>query len=98
MKTRETDLFGYTKKTRRPRLEAALLKHDRESLDSRLERLRHLQTIFPRGYSFLSGLETAYVFEEAKMAYINGQFVASILLAQAHIEHNLQGYMSAAAR
>ena len=28
------------------------------------------------------------------MAYINGQFVASILLAQAHIEHNLQGYVA----
>ena len=77
MKTREKDFFGYTKKTRRPRLEAALLKHDRETLDARLERLRHLQTIFPRGYSFLSGLETAFVFDEAKMAYINGQFVAA---------------------
>jgi len=63
MKTREKDFFGYTKKTRRPRLEAALLKHDRETLDARLERLRHLQTIFPRGYSFLSCLETAFVFD-----------------------------------
>ena len=94
MKSREKDLFGYTKKTRRPRLEAALLKRDRETLNARLERLRHIQTIFPRGYSFLSVVETAYIFDEAKMAYINGQFVAAILLAQAHIEHCLQGYVA----
>jgi hypothetical protein len=94
MKSREKDLFGYTKKPRRPRLEAALLKHDRESLDARLERLRHLQRIFPRGYSFLSAVETAYIFNEAKMAYINGLFVSTILLAQAHIEHCLQGYVA----
>jgi hypothetical protein len=92
MKTREKDLFGYIKNTRRPRLETAVLKHDRETLDARLERLRHLQTIFPRGYGFLSGVETALVFDEAKMAYINGLFVATILLSQAHIEHALQGY------
>ena len=94
MKSVEKDLFGYTKKTRKPRLEAAILKHDRITLEARLERLRHLQNIFPRGYSFLSSIETAYVFDEAKMSYINGQFVATILLAQAHIEHHLQGYVA----
>jgi len=94
MKTREKDLFGYAKKTRRSRLESALLKNDKESLAARLDRLRHLQTIFPKGYGFLSSVETAYVFNEAKMTYLNGQFVATVLLAQAHIEHCLQGYVA----
>lgn len=92
--SREKDLFGYTKKTRRPRLEAAILRHDRETLDGRVQRLRHLQTIFPKGYGFLSSLETAFLFDEAKMSYINGQFIATILLAQAHIEHGLQSYVA----
>jgi hypothetical protein len=94
MAASERDLFGYTKKTRRPRLEAAIFKHDRETLAGRIERLRHLQTIFPKGYGFLSSLETAFVFDEAKMSYINGQFIGTILLAQAHIEHGLQGYVA----
>jgi hypothetical protein len=71
-----------------------MLKYDRETLPARLDRLRHLQTIFPKGYSFLSALETAFVFDEAKMTYINGEFIATILLAQAHIEHRLQGYVA----
>ena len=94
MKTFEKDLFGYVKKTRRSRLESALIKNDRETLSARLDRLRHLQSIFPQGYGFLSGVETAYIFDEAKMTYLNGQFVAAILLAQAHIEHRLQGYVA----
>lgn len=39
--------------------------------------------------------ETAFVFEEARCCFIDGTFVATILLSQAFIEHTLQSYFRA---
>lgn len=90
----KANLFGDKKKKRKTYLEIKLNKYDRDSFYDRLERLKYLNRIFPKGYSFLSGMETAYVFDEAKMTFINGEFISTIMLAQAFIEHKLQTYLA----
>jgi hypothetical protein len=89
-RTSEKDLFGQIIKQHQPRLRSILKKFDTRTFEDRLARLKHLQTIFPKGYSFLSSPETFFVFNEAKMAFINGEFISTILLAQAFIEHKFQ--------
>ena len=89
-RTSDKDLFGRARKRRPTRLRSILNGFDRRTFDQRLARLAHLQTIFPKGYSFLLPPETSFVFDEAKMAFINGQFISTILLAQAFIEHIFQ--------
>ncbi len=86
----EKNLFGENIKKRKTRLESALLKHDKESFEERLDRLKYLQTIFPN-IDFMAGRpETILIFEEAKMTFINGEFISTVMLAQAFIEHVLQ--------
>ena len=90
---KEKDLFGNNilKKTK-TRLESSLEKYDSNSFNDRLERLKFLNKVFPKGYGIMGDQETVYVFSEVKMAFINGEFISTILLAQAFIERNLQGY------
>ncbi len=88
------DLFGNKIKKRKTQLEKSLAKYDRDSFEDRLKRLRFLNKIFPKGYGFISDPETIYIFDEAKMAFINGEFIATLILSQAYIERNLQKYFS----
>ena len=90
----DKDLFGnkIIKKKRPSRLENSLVKYDKESFPTRLERLKFIEKIFPKDYSILGIMETVFVFEEAKMTFINGEFISTILLAQAFIEKKLQGH------
>ncbi len=41
----------------------------------------------PKHYGFLMPLETAVVFEEAKSTFVYGNFVATVVLAAAFVEH-----------
>jgi len=82
----DKDLFGNPLKKRKSRLERQLEKSDRQSFNSRLERLKWLDSIFPKGYSFMMPSEAFHVFEEARLAFINGEFVATLLLANAFLE------------
>ncbi|WP_298537882.1 hypothetical protein [uncultured Algibacter sp.] len=88
----EKNLFGESvkKRKRKSRLESSLEKYDRESFEERLERLKYLNKIFPKDFGILADPETVYVFGEAKMAFINGEFISTILLSQAFIERKLQ--------
>ena len=70
--------------------ELSLTRYDKRSMPDRVQRLKFLKKVFPKGYSFGSDLETAYIFDEVKMAYINGEFISTILLSQAFIERRLQ--------
>jgi len=85
--TVQKDLFGKPVRRRKDRLEAALEKYDRETLLDRVERLRWVDKVFPKGYDFMMPPETAYIFDEAKMAFLNGEFIATLLLASAFVEH-----------
>jgi hypothetical protein len=92
-KTTEKDLFGKPIRERKCRQQTALEKHDRESLEERIVRLKWVEKIFPKGYGFLMPPETVYVFNEAKMAFINGEFIATLLLVSAFVEHWLGIYI-----
>ncbi len=84
----------FTKKTKftikKTTEELTLAKYDKRSMADRIQRFKFLKKVFPKGYSFGSDLETAYIFDEAKMAFINGEFISTILLSQAFIERRLQ--------
>jgi hypothetical protein len=79
-------------KKRKSRLEAALLRYDINSFDDRLKRLKYLNTLFPKGISLISSIETVIIFDEVKMSFINGEFVSTLMLAQAFIERRLQSF------
>lgn len=83
------DLFGNAPrltKMRPTKLESELLKYDKNTFTARLERLKYLHKIYPKGL-FLSGdMEFVYTWSEIKECYISGHFISTILLVQAFIE------------
>lgn len=89
MSKKELDLFGHKVRKRKSRLEIVLTKYDRDNLFDRISRLKYLQEIFPKGLGLIAPLETVFVFGEAKMTFLNGEFVATLVLANAFIEHFL---------
>ena len=90
----EKDLFGQKKRKRKGHYESILCKYDRDSFNERLQRLRWLFRVFPKGYSFMMPIEPASIFDEAKMAFVNGEYISTILLASAFVEHWLSSYLS----
>ena len=86
-KPTQKDLFGKPIRQRKSRQQILLEKYDRETLDKRIDRLKWVEKIFPKGYGFLMPPETSYVFNEAKMSFINGELVATLLLVSAFVEH-----------
>lgn len=91
------DLFGKTVRPRKrlSRLEASLRRYDVDSFDERLGRLQYVQKVFPHGMMLGADQETVYIFGETKMAFINGEFISTVLLAQAFIERILQSHYEA---
>ena len=89
------DLFGKPIRSRRPRYEAALERAELKAVPVRAERIRWVQKAIPRNTSFLMGMDTYYVFEEARSCYIYGHFVATVMMSAAFIEHWLSGKLHA---
>jgi hypothetical protein len=89
------DMFGNPIKKRKGKEDIKLSNIDRDTFDERLERLKYLNKIAPKGYSMFGSFETIAIFHEAQSAFINGEYIAAITLAQAFIERRLQGYMEA---
>ena len=81
------DLFGKPIRQRRPRYEAALEKADKASLSRRAMRVRWIAQAIPRNILMAMPYETMYVFQEAKVSFISGQFVATVILAASFLEH-----------
>lgn len=73
-------------------LEKDLSDYDAFTFQVRAKRLKYLDSVYPTGYGMM-GLEMYYLFTEARYCYINGQFVATILLAQSLIEQWLSGVL-----
>lgn len=57
----EKDLFGKPIQKRRSRLEIQLSKYDRETFDERLERLKFIESIAPRGYLMMGSFEAIFI-------------------------------------
>jgi len=85
------DLFGKVLRVRRPRYEASLERAEIRAVPARAERIRWVAKAIPKGTGFLMGMDTFYVFEEAKSCYIYGHFVATVLMSAAFIEHWFAG-------
>jgi hypothetical protein len=92
----QKDLFGkkIVPKRKRTKMEIALQRYDKKSFGERLERLNCLNKIFPKEFAFSSDLETLYIFNEVKMAFVGGEFISTILLSQAFIERRFQAHYS----
>jgi len=90
----QRDLFGDKARPKFDKLATDLQKRDRQTFKSRLERLRYLDSISPRGISMFGQMEPIFIFEEASLAFLNGAFIATIILCQAAIEHWLTSYLS----
>lgn len=71
-------------------LEREIRNFDARTLGERRERLRYVIDIFPDGITLIGDHESVLLFGEAKMAFINGEFIAVILLSQAFIERWIQ--------
>jgi len=86
----EKDLFGDIKRRRKKKLGSSLERMDSTSFTARLERLQYINKIVPKNISFIYSFEMHYLLSEAVKCFINGQFVATILLSQSFIEHWLE--------
>ena len=89
----EKNLFGEKLKKRPGYFEKILHKYDRDSFSSRLDRFKWLYDIFPPNKGFMMSYEMAFVFDEAKMCFMNGEYISTILLANSFIEHWLGSYL-----
>lgn len=67
----------------------ALSKEDASTRADRAERIRWLSPNVPIIRGFIAPVEATALMEEAKLCYVNGQFVATLVLAASFIEHKL---------
>jgi hypothetical protein len=81
------DLLGRKIKKRKNRLEMGLKNYDLSSFAERLERLKWLVEVHPDNAWFATAPETYFVFSEVKNTFVDGSFVATLLLCLAFIEH-----------
>ena len=86
----DRDLFDTAIHTHKTPLEETLIAYDQNTFAQRLQRIEYLYRVFPDGYGFAMDMSTYYLFDEARRAFINGEFVGTLLLTQAFIEHWLQ--------
>lgn len=84
------DLFGKRIKNKTTALEKAFNKYDKDTFEERVERSRYIEKIMPKGYTISGSTESVFILDEAKMTFINGEFIATIILAQAYIERRYQ--------
>lgn len=66
-----------------------LQEQDENTLLAREARLRWTDELYPDGLYLGGTLELTHFFHEAKMAFVNGQFIGAILLASSFVEHRL---------
>src|SRR5690242_10703303 len=74
----------------REKLRIALEQSDELRRPDRVERLRWLsQFPSPAGVVVWQNIDTAHVMQEARECFLNGHYIATVLLATAFIEHVL---------
>jgi hypothetical protein len=90
----EKDLFGNPVKKRKSKSEILLERIDRNTFQERVKRLKYLESISPGNFGMTGSIEPVFIFHEAGWAYLNGAFIATIILSQAFIERRLQDFMT----
>ncbi|WP_395503632.1 hypothetical protein [Ectopseudomonas mendocina] len=71
---------------------AYLREIDEDTIDARARNLAFICEVAPDA-GFMMPSETFHVFTEARDSFVNGLYVATLLLSQAFIEHRLQSFM-----
>ena len=82
------DLFGniITDKKRVTKLEKYLIEYDKKTFADRLKRLNLINKMYPKGLILAGDMEFVFTFGEIKECYINGHFIATIIMTQSFIE------------
>jgi len=83
------DLFGKTileKKRGTSRLEKYLTEYDVTTFPERVNRLTLINKMYPKSLILAGDMEFVFTFGEIKECYINGHFIATIILTQSFIE------------
>lgn len=88
-----TDLFGNARKKRRPAFESALERRDRDTLADRAARVRWVSRKIPKGGMLLPS-DSLFVFTEAQSTFVDGYFIATVVLAAAFAEHWMTGILA----
>ncbi|MCK6582613.1 MAG: hypothetical protein L6Q49_05890 [Anaerolineales bacterium] len=83
------DMFGVPIKKKVDPLEITISRSDKRTIKNRVKRLKYLQSITPYDFHMLSSVETYFLFEETRLAFVNGAFVATMMLSQAFIERRI---------
>jgi hypothetical protein len=86
----QLDMEGNPVPSRPDPTETRLLKSDRRAFKGRLERLKYLESISPQNIAIAGSPETVFLLQEAGQTFVNGTYIATMLLAQAFIERRLQ--------
>ncbi len=86
------DLFGNDINDDSTEEEEELKNFDVLTFKERLKRLRNVNQIFPIGQREYGSDESFKIFDEAVHSYIFGQYITTIILAQAFIERRFQEY------
>lgn len=84
------DLFGQEIPETRDDVELTVQQRDKATFKARSARLRYISNIYPDGYEFLTSPDTHYLFRELQAAFVDGSFVACIMLSQAFVERLLE--------
>ncbi len=61
-------------------------------LGNKAQRLKHLKTINPDGLVLAGGSDFVLIYRELQLCYIDGNFLATIVLAQAFVEKIVHSY------
>jgi len=83
------DIFGnkiQVKKKGTTKLEKYLTDYDKQTFTERLARLSFINKMYPQGLILAGDMEFVFTFGEIKECYINGHFIATIVLTQSFIE------------
>lgn len=86
----QLDMAGNPVPSRPDPTEIRLLKSDKRTFKKRLERLKYLESISPQNIAIAGSPETVFLLQEARVTFVNGTFIATMLLTQAFIERRLQ--------
>lgn len=84
------DLFGQEIPETRDDVELTVQKRDKATFRARAARLRYINELSPDGYAFLTSPDTHYLFRELQAAFVDGSFVACIMLSRAFVERLLE--------
>lgn len=88
------DLFGQIAVPAHDSIEAGLVRKDEATRQERASRWQFLEDVRDGGeITYIGRIEGAYLFREAELAFVDGHFAATVVLAHAVIEWMLQGWL-----